>query len=42
MQRTAAVNRTLRLRSSETTQGRSCRDAFLRQFVVWLERGYLV
>ncbi len=41
MQRTAAVNRTLRLRSSETTQGRSCRDAFLRQFVVWLERGYL-
>ena len=41
MQRTAAVNRTLRLRSSRTTQDQARGDAFLRQFVVWLERGYL-
>ena len=34
MQRTAAVNRTLQLRPSETTRGRAHRDAFLRQFVV--------
>ncbi len=41
MQRTAAVNRTLQLRASETTRGQAPQDAFLRQAVVWLERGYL-
>lgn len=41
VQRTAAVNRTLQLRSSETARGRARRDTFMRQSVVWLKRGYL-
>jgi Ser/Thr protein kinase RdoA (MazF antagonist) len=41
MQRAAAVNRTLHLRSSGTTQGQARREAFLRQAVVWLQGGYL-
>jgi Ser/Thr protein kinase RdoA (MazF antagonist) len=41
MQRAAAVNRTLHLRSSGTTQGQARLEAFLRQAVVRLQRGYL-
>ncbi len=41
VQRTAAVNRTLQLRASETTRGQARREAFLRRSVVWLEGGCL-
>jgi hypothetical protein len=34
MQRTAAVNRALHLRASDTTQGQARREAFLRWSVV--------
>ncbi len=41
MHRTAAVNRALHLRASDTTRGQARREAFLRRSVVWLERGCL-